>query len=365
MLLPSDLVTTDSFDNPQVVQTVAAAEIPRDFLAVDIGPRTRKAFAAAVGRTHTLFWNGPLGVFEKPPFDEGTRAVALGPRRLPRLHPDRRRRDRRRRSSGGSPDKDRARLDRRRGVARVPRRKRPAGSRGARPAGQRRRRMTGDPDFAPLRAPAAGGRQLEDEPGALERRALAASSGGAAAPGHRVALFPSFPLLPGGRRNARRGGASGSAARISTRKRKAPAPATSGGCSSPTSAAPGRLCSHGRARARPRRGGRARGREGGWRRYGAGLKPLSASVRPRDQRQRGETFAVSTGSWRRSPALRTPSSPGWCSPTSRSGRSAPAKRPPRKSPQEAHAHLRRPPGGRSGGASRRGPEDSLRRVRNS
>ena len=77
VLLPSDLVTTDSFDNPQVVQTVAAAEIPRDFLAVDIGPRTRKAFAAAVARAQTLFWNGPLGVFEKPPFDEGTRAVAL------------------------------------------------------------------------------------------------------------------------------------------------------------------------------------------------------------------------------------------------------------------------------------------------
>ena len=60
VLLPSDLVTTDSFENPQVVQTVAAAEIPRDFLAVDIGPRTRKAFAAAVARSQTLFWNGPL-----------------------------------------------------------------------------------------------------------------------------------------------------------------------------------------------------------------------------------------------------------------------------------------------------------------
>jgi phosphoglycerate kinase len=77
VLLPVDLVTTDSFDNPQVVQTVAADEIPRDFLAVDIGPRTRKAFATAVARAQTLFWNGPLGVFEKPPFDEGTRGVAL------------------------------------------------------------------------------------------------------------------------------------------------------------------------------------------------------------------------------------------------------------------------------------------------
>jgi phosphoglycerate kinase len=43
---------------------------------VDIGPESRKAFAEAVGRAKTLFWNGPLGVFEKPPFDAGTRAVA-------------------------------------------------------------------------------------------------------------------------------------------------------------------------------------------------------------------------------------------------------------------------------------------------
>ncbi|MEO8275194.1 MAG: phosphoglycerate kinase [Thermoanaerobaculia bacterium] len=76
VLLPVDLVTTDSFDNPQVVQTVPVAEIPEDFLAVDVGPQTRKAFAEAVARAQTLFWNGPLGVFEKPPFDAGTRAVA-------------------------------------------------------------------------------------------------------------------------------------------------------------------------------------------------------------------------------------------------------------------------------------------------
>ena len=44
--------------------------------AVDVGPETRSAFAAAVGRARTLFWNGPLGVFEKPPFDKGTRALA-------------------------------------------------------------------------------------------------------------------------------------------------------------------------------------------------------------------------------------------------------------------------------------------------
>jgi phosphoglycerate kinase len=76
VLLPTDLVVTEDLDNPANVQTVPAAEIPANGKAVDVGPETRKAFAAAVGRARTLFWNGPLGVFEKPPFDAGTRAVA-------------------------------------------------------------------------------------------------------------------------------------------------------------------------------------------------------------------------------------------------------------------------------------------------
>jgi phosphoglycerate kinase len=55
---------------------VAADEVPADRLAVDIGPRTASAFAAVIAGAQTLFWNGPMGVFEKPPFDAGTRAVA-------------------------------------------------------------------------------------------------------------------------------------------------------------------------------------------------------------------------------------------------------------------------------------------------
>jgi phosphoglycerate kinase len=76
VLLPTDLVVTDDLDNATNVQTVPAGEIPENGKAVDVGPETRRAFAAAVGRARTLFWNGPLGVFEKPPFDAGTRAVA-------------------------------------------------------------------------------------------------------------------------------------------------------------------------------------------------------------------------------------------------------------------------------------------------
>ncbi|HEX4964245.1 MAG TPA: phosphoglycerate kinase [Thermoanaerobaculia bacterium] len=76
VLLPRDLVVTDDLANPQRIETVPADRIPAGLKAVDVGPETRQAFAAAIGQARTLFWNGPLGVFEKPPFDAGTRAVA-------------------------------------------------------------------------------------------------------------------------------------------------------------------------------------------------------------------------------------------------------------------------------------------------
>lgn len=76
VLLPTDLVVTDDLGNPQRIETVPADRVPAGTKAVDVGPDTRAAFAEAVGRARTLFWNGPLGVFEKPPFDAGTRAVA-------------------------------------------------------------------------------------------------------------------------------------------------------------------------------------------------------------------------------------------------------------------------------------------------
>jgi phosphoglycerate kinase len=76
VLLPTDVVVTGSLDDPSGARTVKADHIPAGTKAVDVGPDTRKAFAEAVGRARTLFWNGPLGVFEKPPFDAGTREVA-------------------------------------------------------------------------------------------------------------------------------------------------------------------------------------------------------------------------------------------------------------------------------------------------
>jgi phosphoglycerate kinase len=76
VVLPVDVVVTDDLDRPTRTETVAADAIPAGLKAVDVGPETRRAFAAAIGRARTLFWNGPLGVFEKPPFAAGTRAVA-------------------------------------------------------------------------------------------------------------------------------------------------------------------------------------------------------------------------------------------------------------------------------------------------
>jgi phosphoglycerate kinase len=75
VLLPADVVVGDSPDDPEP-RTVAADHIPSGKKALDVGPATRKAFAEAIGRAKTLFWNGPLGVFEKPPYDAGTREVA-------------------------------------------------------------------------------------------------------------------------------------------------------------------------------------------------------------------------------------------------------------------------------------------------
>ena len=79
VILPSDLVVTDDLDRiggGSRIATVPADRVPAGMKAVDVGPATREAFARAIAGARTLFWNGPMGVFEKPPFDAGTRAVA-------------------------------------------------------------------------------------------------------------------------------------------------------------------------------------------------------------------------------------------------------------------------------------------------
>ncbi len=76
VLLPVDVVVTDDLAAPQRIENVAVDNIPDGTLAVDIGEESRHRFADACRKAGTLFWNGPLGVFEKPPFDAGTQTVA-------------------------------------------------------------------------------------------------------------------------------------------------------------------------------------------------------------------------------------------------------------------------------------------------
>ena len=77
MVLPSDLVVTDNLEGtPGRIEVVAANAVPPGLMAVDIGPATREEIANLLAEAGTVFWNGPMGVFEKPPFDAGTVAVA-------------------------------------------------------------------------------------------------------------------------------------------------------------------------------------------------------------------------------------------------------------------------------------------------
>jgi phosphoglycerate kinase len=79
IVLPTDIVVDSEFpsgDREPQPRVVPAAEIPADSLGLDIGPESARAFASAITEGKTVFWNGPMGVFETPAFAEGTRAVA-------------------------------------------------------------------------------------------------------------------------------------------------------------------------------------------------------------------------------------------------------------------------------------------------
>ena len=74
--LPRDVVAAAAFEPDAEAKVVRYDELPEGWLGLDIGPETREAFAAEIGKTKTIFWNGPMGVFEWPRFAEGTKAVA-------------------------------------------------------------------------------------------------------------------------------------------------------------------------------------------------------------------------------------------------------------------------------------------------
>jgi phosphoglycerate kinase len=76
LVLPVDTHCGDDFNSDCNKQIVKAGEIADGFEGLDIGPETAKQYAEIVKGAKTVVWNGPMGVFEMPPFDEGTKAVA-------------------------------------------------------------------------------------------------------------------------------------------------------------------------------------------------------------------------------------------------------------------------------------------------
>jgi len=74
--LPADVVAAAKFEPDADSRVADYDDVPYGWLGLDIGPKTRERFAEIVRGARTIFWNGPMGVFEWPRFAEGTRAVA-------------------------------------------------------------------------------------------------------------------------------------------------------------------------------------------------------------------------------------------------------------------------------------------------
>ena len=76
LTLPHDAMVAPSIEQASAAHVVSKDAIPRDEAMLDIGPRTAESYSRAIASAKTILWNGPMGVFETPPFDAGTRAVA-------------------------------------------------------------------------------------------------------------------------------------------------------------------------------------------------------------------------------------------------------------------------------------------------
>jgi phosphoglycerate kinase len=76
LMLPVDVVVADRLSDGAEVKTVSIENIPPDWRIVDIGPRTINNFSAELRKCRTIFWNGPMGVYEIARFAQGTQAMA-------------------------------------------------------------------------------------------------------------------------------------------------------------------------------------------------------------------------------------------------------------------------------------------------
>jgi phosphoglycerate kinase len=76
LVLPTDAHCGDALSSDCTKRVAPADRIPDGYQGLDIGPETARTFAAIIAKAKTVVWNGPMGVFEIPPFDQGTQAVA-------------------------------------------------------------------------------------------------------------------------------------------------------------------------------------------------------------------------------------------------------------------------------------------------
>jgi len=76
LTLPHDAMVAPSLDQASASKAVPRSAIPKDQAMFDIGPQTAASYSRAIASAKTIIWNGPMGVFETPPFDRGTRAIA-------------------------------------------------------------------------------------------------------------------------------------------------------------------------------------------------------------------------------------------------------------------------------------------------
>jgi phosphoglycerate kinase len=76
VVLPTDVVAAEAFEAEAQAKVVPYDDVPSGWLGLDIGPASRARFAEEVSRARTIFWNGPMGVFEWERFAEGTKALA-------------------------------------------------------------------------------------------------------------------------------------------------------------------------------------------------------------------------------------------------------------------------------------------------
>ena len=75
LVLPIDFVVADSIDKPSKIEIVSSDSVPSNMMGLDIGPETVKLFSKVLSKAGTILWNGPMGVFEKKDFENGTKEI--------------------------------------------------------------------------------------------------------------------------------------------------------------------------------------------------------------------------------------------------------------------------------------------------